>query len=495
MSAARFPRFAIALLVTVFPASSQQAAPGRKTTATLLSPVAPVVAEMRSALAPEQGMWAPHCVVSPDGRHAAWVLRDRNVEVVLRDGRTVGGEHESIDAASLAFSPDNRRLAFFAKDQGRAFCVLDGVAGKPYDRLHGRPVFSQDGQHLAYVAELDGQQAVVLDGKEQAKHAACERPIFSPDGQHLAYVAKDGKGVAWILDGVPGRTYEEGGAGVFSPEGNHFAFVARRGGNKVVVLDGKEQKPYRNILSTVLFSPDGRRFAYLATDFATQFFVLDGKETATPFSVDQMAFSPDSRRVAYAGADAKGIWTLVIDGQATRYRTGGFLLGSPGGAKLLFSPDSRHLAFAARDLDRGKQEFLVVDGKEGPPCDSILGDTVVFSPDGRRHATVARQGGRFVVLVDGQAGRPYERLARPVLFSEDGQHVAYLADRGNPAWTAVIDGREGGTSYSVVPGSSRFDPSGVFRYLALRPGVVGIQDPRTRKEVVSMELHLVEESP
>jgi Tol biopolymer transport system component len=493
MTNARFHPFAIALLAMTFPASSQQAAPGRRATTTLLSSVAPTVAEIRSALVPEQGMLAPQCVVSPDGRHAAWIWQERNVEFVMQDGRTVGAEYGSIHAASLTFSPDSRRFAFFAKDRGRSLCILDGVAGKPYDRLLGRPVFSQDGQHLAYVAEMDGQQTVVLDGKEQARHAACERPIFSPDGRHLAYAAKDGKGVAWVLDGVPGRTYEEGGPGGFSPEGNRFAYVASLGGSKFVVLDGQEQKPYRNILSAVLFSPDGRRCAYLATDFKTQFFVLDGKETPTPFSVDQLAFSPDSRRVAYAGGDAKGTWFVVIDGRETKYRTGGFLIGSPGRQKLYFSPDSRHVAFAARDLDRGKQEFLVLDGKEGPPWDAVLGGTPTFSPKGDRHAYLARQGGRYVVVVDGQAGRPYERILRPVLFSEDGRHVAYLADRGKHAWTAVIDGREGGTSFSVVPGSGHFEPSGVFRYLALRPGTVGIQDPKTRKETVSLELHLVEE--
>jgi WD40 repeat protein len=466
---------------------------------TLLSAVSPPVVEARALLMPDslfqvRGLLLPECVVSPDGRHAAWVWRERHREFVIHEGRSVGGDHESINSDSLVFSPDSRHLAFVAKDQGKSLCILDGVPGKSYDNLWGRPVFSADGLHLAYVVETDGMQVVVLDGKEQAQHSACEHLVFSPDSQHLAYAATDGKRFAWVVDGVPGKTYDEAKWGNFSPEGNHFAYVAKLGGKKLVVLDGKEQKLYRNILSSMFFSPDGNRFAYLATDFATLFFVLDGKEMSTPFSIESVVFSPDSRRVAYVGGNAKGDRFTVIDGKETVYKSHGFMGGPIGWRGLRFSPDSRHVAFGARDDNRGKGEFVVVDGKEGPLYDNVDGKNLAFSPDSNHLAYIARTGKKFFAVVDGQEGKRYDGLFPPIAFSADGKHAAYLVQLGKNSWAAVIDGEEGEPSFSIVPESARFDSSGSFRYLALRPGPQKIQDPKTKQETSMMSLYLVEES-
>jgi Tol biopolymer transport system component len=88
----------------------------------------------------------------------------------------------------------------------------------------------------------------------------------------------------------------------------------------------------------------------------------------------------------------------------------------------------------------------------------------VLSDDGRRAAGVAMKGSRFVVVVDGQEGPPFdeikaslftgERIPRGVAtFGPGGTRVAYIGIRRGTA-IAVVDGKEGDPFTSIV---SRID--------------------------------------
>jgi len=76
--------------------------------------------------------------------------------------------------------------------------------------------------------------------------------------------------------------------------------------------------------------------------------------------------------------------------------------------------------------------------------------TYVRSPDGRRVAYVVKRDKRHFVVVDGEAGLPYEYIwmgmegggAGGPMFSDDSQHVAYSAKRED-GWHVVVDGEEG----------------------------------------------------
>ena len=71
----------------------------------------------------------------------------------------------------------------------------------------------------------------------------------------------------------------------------------------------------------------------------------------------------------------------------------------------VFSPDGKRVAYSAR---KGGRWFVVVDGQAGPEYDGIMAGTPVFSPDGKRLAYVPEKGGKWLVVVDGQEGPTYD---------------------------------------------------------------------------------------
>ena len=92
---------------------------------------------------------------------------------------------------------------------------------------------------------------------------------------------------------------------------------------------------------------------------------------------------------------------------------------------LVYSKDARFYAYAAR---KGRNWFVVVNGKEGPAFDRVV--TPLFSPDSKYLVYRARKNGkRFVVIADIsgktiQLHPAYEQVHQTV-FTPDGKPVAY----------------------------------------------------------------------
>jgi len=84
---------------------------------------------------------------------------------------------------------------------------------------------------------------------------------------------------------------------------------------------------------------------------------------------------------------------------------------------------------------------VVVDGAEGKEYDGFA--VLIFSPDGQRVAYAAGRGGKWLLVVDGVEGKEYNRLGKgSLIFSPDGRRVAYMAGRGEKPFV-VVDGVEG----------------------------------------------------
>ena len=70
--------------------------------------------------------------------------------------------------------------------------------------------------------------------------------------------------------------------------------------------------------------------------------------------------------------------------------------------------------------------------------------SLLFSPDGKRLAYVAQVGKQQMVLLDGQAGKPYLGIvAGSLTFSPDSQHLAYAVQGEDQQWFSVMDAQEG----------------------------------------------------
>jgi len=125
------------------------------------------------------------------------------------------------------------------------------------------------------------------------------------------------------------------------------------------------------------------------------------------------------------------------------------------GRSVIVSPDSRRVAYVARE---GKKWFVVVDGQEQKQYDRIEAPSLVFSPDGQRVAYVARAVKKRFVVVDGQEQKQYDRIEVPSLvFGPDSQRWTYLARAGRK-WFVVVDGKEQTRLNRIQKGSLLFSP-------------------------------------
>jgi roadblock/LC7 domain-containing protein len=140
---------------------------------------------------------------------------------------------------------------------------------------------------------------------------------------------------------------------------------------------------------------------------------------------------------------------------------------SVDGIRILFSPDSRRLAYIAyRGRKDDQRAHLVVDGQEGPEHGDYIWD-VCFSPDSQ-HVAYTAINGRWQdsahteqMVVDGKEGPAVGRVERHVLngvlWSSDSQHLAYVASQDRTQWV-VVDG-VAGPKYTWVSGLE-FSPDG-----------------------------------
>ena len=94
------------------------------------------------------------------------------------------------------------------------------------------------------------------------------------------------------------------------------------------------------------------------------------------------------------------------------------------------SPDSKRLAYAAQV---GKRWVVLVDGQAGTPYDGIMTGSPIFSPDSQRVAYGVQVGRKWVVVVDGKEGKPYDGIVGGgggrVIF-DSSRSVYYLAGKG-----------------------------------------------------------------
>ena len=68
-----------------------------------------------------------------------------------------------------------------------------------------------------------------------------------------------------------------------------------------------------------------------------------------------------------------------------------------------------------------------MDGKAGAEYDEIYGWRVVFSDDGAHWLYWARRGDKWLAVVDGEEGKPYDRIIKTWRPFEADSTVDYMA--------------------------------------------------------------------
>jgi protease II len=266
--------------------------------------------------------------------------------------------------------------------------VVDGEEQDHYDMLsYGGPVFSPDSKRLGYFAERDGTWFAVIDGIENALD---ETPIkvsikFSPDSERVVYATwVNDQEWFWTVDGCKHNIYKHHGMSAFTPDSKHFIYTATKGNRGYLVTDGKEGKSNYSRVGPFRISPDSEHLAYTGAIKTLRkyryYMVWDGVRGKVFDAIQgRVIFSPDSQRIAYRAKSGKS-WLVVVDeNPGKRYQN---VLG------LVFSPDSKHLAYVGK---KGKKYVIVVDGNEVKQHDQIyaatyekaltMGNIIFDSPD------------------------------------------------------------------------------------------------------------------
>ncbi|MFO0587316.1 MAG: hypothetical protein U0441_07250 [Polyangiaceae bacterium] len=363
---------------------------------------------------------------------------DRSREVaVLQDMRgqrvRVGGDDQKIYPAigveSIAWSPDGAHLAYAARSPSGWLIVRDGVESRVVEGV-GQVLWSPDGKHLAAAVERGGRWMVYRDEFEEpsVETLRARSMRFSEDGEHFGYVGDEARKVVAVIDGVKSAPYDTIGHLVFSPRGSS-AFAARRGAESFVVVGGKEHGPYEDIAG-LSFSPTGRRLAWIASKEDGWFVIEAGSERGPFDRVSGLVWSPKGDNLAYGVGGRVGEW-VVREGKPGRAFEG-ILPGS-----LRFDPSGAHIAYAVRALRAWR---VVVDEEAGAPYEDL--EAPLFVGDSAVTAHLARRGEATFLVVDGHQG-PVESNASGLVLSPDGTRFLYTANAGLAV--RVVEGRiEGG---------------------------------------------------
>jgi WD40 repeat protein len=365
----------------------------------------------------------------------------------------------------------------------------------PDDYKAGEIVFSPDGRRVAYTAKKDGKSFVVADNKVGKPYEGVADLVFSPDSGKIAYRALiSEEKMCIVADGREGAWYRNLGQPVFSPDGRSTGYEAMKGEKYLMVTGDRESPAFDMTYAPPLFSPDSTRIAYIEQhyDAGKNNVILcnadmTGRKRGKDYDLLRGITQSSSRSLlAYIAKKNKKHVAVIVDFSGKKFEE---KEGSPYDdiSAITLSPDGKHAAYIAK---RSGKLFLVLDGTEQSyPADDVATQPL-FSPNGKRSASVGIFGIQRSIVLDGKAGRRYDEIGRPV-FSPDGRRIAYPAKKGQ-AWLMVVGQKEGTAAYDMIVTPQFSSDGSHLVYRARKDGkrfvVLADKDGRTVQEHPAYEM-------
>ncbi len=428
-------------------------------------------------------------------------------------------EHPGVDT-SPAWSPDGRHIAFVRRERRSGGVYLVAPIGGPERKIadirppgRGRGLrnlaWSPDAKHLAVVeggspqepggvnllAIDTGERTTILERRRQgsSRHSLA----FSPNGRALAFVQAAGLTADDIhvvgLDedlrvaGEPRRVTEEEqriDGLVWGPEGQSIIFSSERNGQgglwrvparggRVLPLPGSGEGARLPALSA-----DGSKLAYTRAMRDLNIWRLNLQGAAEPeplirsTRLDHLPrYSPDGRRIAFV-SDRTGrmqVWLAASDGtgaiQLTSYDDGFVTMPN-------WSSDNLRLAVQVIERDRSHIDLLNVEDRSRRRLDlpDEGGIAPSWSHDGRWIYVTRRFQGvwKFPVPDNSEPGaEPEQVVANGGLAQEspDGKYLFVLArGRREPSLVRVSleTGEETKYAIEMAPGQSVVAETGIY---------------------------------
>jgi Tol biopolymer transport system component len=371
-------------------------------------------------------------VISPDARMVAFVV-----------GTPAGGETQlwvrsfdsmtprrldAADGAALPFwSPDSRRIGFFAGKKLKTIAVAGGRADVVADAPFGRGaawsqsnviVFARDSGGQLYRVDAAGGDAVPVTTLDpQRKESAHRFPVFLPDGEHFLYAA------------LPGRA------------GRFDIFAGSLRDNSRTLVGPMESAPVYADPGWLLFSRQGvlaaQRFDVNSRQLTGDVIPLEDEPTvlldpSISWTAGQAVSVSKSGTVAYFSAMSQNTTATWLDVTGRILGTLNVPQGQYSGVRV--SPDGTR-AVLVRSMSRSDSMLWLVDVERGGgiPLSSGKGrnDSPVWSPDGTRVVFASDRDGPqdlyLKTIADAGPEQPFYRS--PVLFknpdswSPDGRWI------------------------------------------------------------------------
>lgn len=395
-----------------------------------------------------------------------------------------------------AWSPDGKRLAFYAKyDEKKTWSIhtinVDGTSRKrltdEVNHWDNSPAWSPDGSQIAFAKVFrDSQEAwqyqiwiMNADGTDQRQIEGLEGggPYFSPTGE-IVYHSQPGPSEIYIAnaDGNNPRQLTHNEAEDWhpevSPDGTRIAFMSNRDGNNEIYVmnrDGSDQK-------RLTFSEDEKDWYPSWSPDGAELLVSSSKDEGEERRVYRMkADGSDKRTVVKNGAQAA--WLKLADKKAIdfplpqehytiAYGSNGISLTNVGGTSQVkltegdhgypaWSPDGKQLAFYGYYDNKKTWSIHTVDRDgmnlkrlthvkfkwDNMPCWSYDGTQIVFARE--YDAGGVQQYELWVMNADGSGERQLKALSGGgPRFLPDGRllfHSEHL-DKESEISIATLDG-------------------------------------------------------
>jgi len=358
-------------------------------------------------------------------------MQRRGQQYLRLDGQE-GASFEVVARRTLTFSPDSKRLAHAALRDNLWTVVLDGAEGQRWEGI-GQILFSPDSRHLAYVARRRGRWRVVLDERAGPQVDGVFRGTltFSRDSKKLIYVAKVGGTSRVFKEQQAGPPFLRISSLRLGASGQVY-YIGHMAGTARAVMDNEQGPEYQEV-SELALGPAGRRVAYLARKDKKWRAVIDGTPGDAYDEVAGLRFGPGPPPQAPQSAE------LVY---AARLQNRAFVVSSVGGpgepydavrvSTLAFTQQGK-LLYVAR---RNRRFMVVFDHRPGPGFDEVRRPVVA----GEHWGYIAHTGHLYRVFIDGVPLEYTYTWAGGLVFSPDGRRHMYLAREGSGVKLIQEDG-------------------------------------------------------
>jgi serine/threonine protein kinase len=337
--------------------------------------------------------------------------------------------------------------------------------GGPWDTV--APAISPDATRLAFVqdrslwirdlGELEAQLVPDSDGAQSIFWSPDSRWVAYSTGLHLWKVQVDGTAPIKIAQ-LPGRMSPAGGGAwmddgtmLVTTGGSGVLSVPSQGGDPVMVLDpGERENDFHDISAL----PDGRSVLFLVHGErgASMIAAWDGKKRRDVLDVEGQwlrdpVYSPSGHIVFQRTTSNIGLWAVPfsLDRLET---TGEPFLVAPGGGAASAAADGT-LVYLKGAASRQRQLTIFERTGEllmtvGEPLDGI--NEPAFSPDGRRIAVSAENGGqRDIWIYDVDTGTRNRLTFTPEAATfprwfPDGERMAFICGEPRSVCVQRADG-------------------------------------------------------